>query len=90
MASSPLFKTTQRRLLATSPLRPLTHLQSIFELADQWVDNMNASSYEEFLYHLLWEIASEWYVVRQGSNLFIGFVYTTYKDECENEQEARW
>lgn len=34
--------------------------QSIFELADQWVDSINAVDYEDFMYRLLWEIASEW------------------------------
>ena len=48
-------------LLPTPPPLPLhPHLQSIFELADHWVDSINAQDYEDFMYHLLWEIAKEW------------------------------
>ena len=66
----------------------LTHSQSIFELADQWVDSINAVDYEDFIYHLLWEIASEWCVQDQISSLLLFPCYYC-EDGCASERVDR-
>merc|ERR1719460_3373489 len=44
--------------------------QSIFELADHWVDSINAQDYEDFMYRLLWEIAKEWPKGGKGAYIY--------------------